>query len=407
MKFKSNRRNFLKSASVAGATAFIGSKVIAADLSGRSVNSPADSSDFTITKLDFIRLKGNSGYRSIYLAAKTAGGHEGLYGPIDSDAALMADKLLKNKVIGENGLAHEFIWNKMYDTDRHSRGSHYMMGMSAIDNVLWDLKGRIFNMPVYRLLGGDRQKVQVYGSCLGFSHEPKKLQAKAQELKEEGYVHQKWFLRDTPPSEGPKGRAESVETVRLLREALGDDADIMIDVFSTWNLPYAVAWAKQVEPYNLRWFEEPLPSANLDGYVELSRETSVPIATGEHFYGRWDAQNFLEKDAIRVVQADPEWCGGVSELVKICNIASVHGAQVIPHGHSIHAAMHVVASQSTDVCPLVEYLINKMNGRYYSFEKEPPRPENAILTLPERPGFGIELDESKITEKETISWRDL
>ena len=97
-----------------------------------------------------------------------------------------------------------------------------------------------------------------------------------------------------------------------------------------------------------------------------------------------------------MVQADLEWCGGVSELVKICAIASVHGAHVIPHGHSIHAAMHVVASQSPDVCPLVEYLIGKMDGNYYHFEKNAPRPVNGKLTLPDRPGFGIELDSSKI-----------
>ena len=107
------------------------------------------------------------------------------------------------------------------------------------------------------------------------------------------------------------------------------------------------------------------------------------------------------------MQADPEWCGGVTELVKICAIASVHGAQVIPHGHSIHAAMHVVASQSARVCPLVEFLIRKMTGDWYYFESTPPKPVNATLTLPEKPGFGIELDASKIKKREMITWRDL
>jgi L-alanine-DL-glutamate epimerase-like enolase superfamily enzyme len=309
--------------------------------------------------------------------------------------------------MGMNALAHEAIWYRLFESNRHSRGSHYLMGMSAIDNVLWDLKGRIFGQPVYRLLGGNRDRVRVYGSCLGFSQERDALQSKARELKAQGYMHQKWFLNQTRPEDGPAVMAENVEKVRLLREALGEDADLMIDVLFSWDLPYAAAWAKKVEKYHLRWLEEPVPAANLDAFIELSRETSVPIATGEHFYGRWDVQKFLRNDAIRVVQADPEWCGGVSELVKICAIASVHGAHVIPHGHSMHAAMHVVASQSPDVCPLVEYLINKMEGEYYSFEKKPPRPVNGILTLPARPGFGIELDDSKIRSREVISWRDL
>ena len=363
--------------------------------------------NLVISKLEFIRLTTTSGQASIYVTAETEGGNKGIYGPIDADAVLLADKLLVKKVLGRNALEHEAIWNDLFDSNRHSRGSHYLMGMSTLDNLLWDLKGKIFGQPVYKILGGNRKQVQVYGSCLGFSQEPEKMQAKARELKAEGYTHQKWFLNKTSPQDGPAVMAENVEKVRLLREALGDEIDLMIDVLFNWDLPYAVAWAKRVEKYNLRWFEEPVPASNLDAFIELSRETSVPIATGEHFYGRWDVQKFLKEDAIRVVQADPEWCGGVSELVKICAIASVHGAHVIPHGHSIHAAMHVVASQSPDVCPLVEYLIGKMDGNYYHFEKNAPRPVNGKLTLPDRPGFGIELDSSKINKREIITWRDL
>jgi L-rhamnonate dehydratase len=360
-----------------------------------------------ITKLDINRITGKSGFSALYISIGIENGIEGIYGPIDSDAALVADRLLKEKVLGQDALAHEAIWNRLFGSDRHSRGSHFLMGISAIDNVLWDLKGKLFKRPVYRLLGGNRDQVDVYGSCLGFSLEPEAMQAKARELKAEGFTRQKWFLNSTSPNDGPGVMNENVEKVRLLREALGDDADLMIDVLFNWDLPYAAAWAKRVEQYNLRWFEEPVRSAYLDAFVELSRSTSTPIATGEHFYGRWDVQNFLEKDAIRVVQADPEWCGGVSELVKICAIASVHGAHVIPHGHSLHAAMHVVASQPHEVCPLVEYLINKMEGTWYSLEKHPPRPKNGVLTLPDRPGFGIELDPAKIDTREIISWRDL
>jgi L-rhamnonate dehydratase len=105
-----------------------------------------------------------------------------------------------------------------------------------------------------------------------------------------------------------------------------------------------------------------------------------------------------------VVQADPEWCGGVSELVKICTLASVHGVHVIPHGHSLHAAMHVVASQPVEVCPLVEFLIQKMQT-HYDVETHQPRPINGLLELPNRPGFGIELDESKIQDMRPVSWQ--
>ena len=112
------------------------------------------------------------------MTAETEGGNTGIYGPIDADSALLADKLLTKKVLGRNALEHEAIWNDLFNSNRHSRGGHYLMGMSTVDNLLWDLKGQIFRQPVYKILGGNRKQVQVYGSCLGFSQEPKKCRQK-------------------------------------------------------------------------------------------------------------------------------------------------------------------------------------------------------------------------------------
>jgi L-alanine-DL-glutamate epimerase-like enolase superfamily enzyme len=170
-----------------------------------------------------------------------------------------------------------------------------------------------------------------------------------------------------------------------------------------WQLDYAIAWAKQVERYRPRWIEEAFPMTQLDSFVKLRQATSVPVATGEHFYGRWEVQEFLKAGAISVVQSDPEWCGGVSELMKMCAIASVYDAQVIPHGHSVHAALHVIAAQSPATCPLAEYLINKMSY-YYWFEKNPPTPVDGRIALSERPGFGIELDDARIEKREQVKF---
>ena len=360
--------------------------------------------DVKVTKVDILQVTGKNKRRALYLKVHSDAGVAGLYGPIDAEAAMLVDTFFKQRLVGQDALAGEAFWDRMFRASRHSRGSHYLMGLSAVDNALWDLRGRLFGLPVYRLLGGSRNTVQAYASCLGFSQEPSALQAKAKELTAQGYRHQKWFVRDRGPSHGPEGVKKDAEVVRLLREAVGDDVDLMFDAFWAWDLQYALAWSRRVECYNPRWIEEPFQSANLDAFIEFSRETSIPVATGEHFYGRWDVHKFLQADAIMVVQADPEWCGGVSELVKMCTLASVHGANVVPHGHSIHAAMHVVASQPVEVCPLVEYLIQKMS-RYYDMEKHPPRPVNGLLELPDRPGFGIELDESKIEDIHPVSWQ--
>lgn len=395
------RRSFLASLAVLGAAPRLGGLAQAAPVGSAGGSKRGD---LKITKVEILQLTGKNKRRALYLKLHSNQDAFGLYGPIDNEAAMMVDRFFKRGLIGQDPLATEAYWDKMFKASRHSRGSHYLMGLSAVDNALWDLRGRRFGLPVYRLLGGSRDKVRAYASCLGFSQEPPALQAKARQLKSDGYRHQKWFVRSRGPSYGPEGVEADAKIVRLLREAVGDDVDLMFDAFSTWDLNYALDWTRRVEQYRPRWIEEPFPSANIDAFVELSRETSIPVATGEHFYGRWDVHNFLEAGAISVVQSDPEWCGGVSELVKMCTLASVHSVNVIPHGHSIHAAMHVVASQPVEVCPLVEFLIGKM-GSYYQFEKWQPKPVNGMIELPDRPGFGIQLDESKIADVRAVTWQ--
>jgi L-rhamnonate dehydratase len=386
------RRSFLTGLAALGVAPHLG------------VSAEIKRANLKITKVEILQITGKNKRKMLYLKIHTNEGPAGLYGPIDNEAAMFVDRFFTRGLIGQDPLAYNSYWDKMFRASRHSRGSHYIMALSAVDNALWDLKGRLLGLPVYRLLGGSRNKLRAYASCLGFSQEPSALQSKARELKRQGYQHQKWFVRDRGPSHGPGGVEEDVKVVRLLREAVGDNVDLMFDAFWKWDLQYALAWTRRTEQYRPRWIEEPFQTANLDAFIELSRETSIPVATGEHFYSRYDVHKFLKADAIMVVQADPEWCGGVSELVKICTLASVHGVNVIPHGHSLHAAMHVVASQPVEVCPLVEYLIQKMNS-YYDFEKHQPKPVNGILELSDRPGFGIELDESKIEDIRPVSWQ--
>jgi L-rhamnonate dehydratase len=274
-----------------------------------------------------------------------------------------------------------------------------MMAISAVDNTLWDLRGRYFNAPVYRLLGGpSRAHAEAYVSTLGFSLEPEAARAKAIEFKDQGFRYQKWFMA-YGPGDGPAGLAKNVELVRVLREAVGEEVDLMFDAFQGWDLNYALAWAKQVERYRPRWIEEAFQADKIESFAQLRRSTSVPVASGEHIYGRREAGEYLKAEALNVLQTDPEWCGGISELMKICAIASLHDVPVLPHGHSLHAALHVVLSQSPMTCPLVEYLFLKMSS-YYHFEKSPPRPAGEKIALPERPGFGIEIDPAK-AEKQT------
>jgi L-rhamnonate dehydratase len=338
---------------------------------------------------------------ALYLRITTGEGIEGLYGPIDREAAIVVEGQLAPFLKGKDPLAVEALWDQMHRLNRHSRASHYMMAISAVDCALWDLRGRYYNSPVYRLLGGPtRAAATVYGSTLGYSVEPDRIFERARNLKAQGFRHQKWFLA-YGPGDGNAGLEKNVNLVRTLREAVGPDGELMFDAFMGWDINYAMAWAKRVEPFAPRWIEEAFHPDKLESFAALRRTTSVPVATGEHFYGRWEVQRFLRNEAISVVQADPEWCGGVSELVKIATLCSSFDAQLIPHGHSIHAAMHVSASQSPMTCPLNEYLILKMQS-YYHFEKDAPVPVNGQIALSERPGFGIELDSTKATRMDVV-----
>ena len=214
---------------------------------------------------------------ALYLKIKTDQGLEGFYGPIDAEAARVVHAQLKEFLNGKDALAVETLWDQMHRRNRHSRAGHYMMGISAVDNALWDLRGRYFQAPVYRLLGGPtRQQAEVYGSALGYSVEAGKAGPRGASLKAEGFRHQKWFLA-YGPGDGPEGLVKNVALVRELREAVGDDVDLMFDAFMGWDLNYAIAWAKQVERYRPRWIEEAAHADKVHSFAELSRDQADRI----------------------------------------------------------------------------------------------------------------------------------
>jgi L-alanine-DL-glutamate epimerase-like enolase superfamily enzyme len=343
---------------------------------------------------------------AVYVKLRTKGGLEALYGPIEHEQVPVLVRDLAPFLAGRDPLAVGELWDRMYRLNRHGRAGHYMMAISAADNVLWDLRGRLLGLPVFRLLGGGRPRVPVYASCLGFSLEEGRVEEKVRALGAEGYRAQKWFLAHGP-AEGRAGLLKNVALVRRAREAAGDGVDLMFDAFMGWDLPYALAWAKEAEPFRPRWIEEPFQPDRLESFVALREATSIPVATGEHLYGRWEVERYLAARAIHVVQADPEWCGGTSELVRIATLASAHDAHVVPHGHALRAALHVIASQSPATCPMGECLLVKFVERehpwyFCHFEQEPLRLERGEVILPESPGFGIALDPSRVERQEPL-----
>jgi L-alanine-DL-glutamate epimerase-like enolase superfamily enzyme len=149
--------------------------------------------------------------------------------------------------------------------------------------------------------------------------------------------------------------------------------------------------------------EEPVPPDRIGDLAAIRRASTVPIATGEHEYTRWGFLQLLQADAVDVIQSDPDWCGGISELVKICTLASAYGRQVVPHGHSLHAAVNVIAAQSPATCPLAEYLVVHQPTKQ-NFQRKIMQPVGGVIVLPTAPGLGLDLDEGKIDQRVEMTW---
>ena len=337
-----------------------------------------------------------------YIRITTNAGVEGFYGPCETRAEEAIRNLLGRSLVGRDPLAVDTIWQRMTSGAHRYTGYHYIIGVSYLDNTLWDLRGKFFDAPVYKLLGGSRNVLDTYVSCIDQSMEPDRVRESAAELKQEGFFGQKWFPSRNRRSWGQKEYEEDVELMRILRETVGPNYDIMIDPLLTWNLTYAMKWCKDVEQYRPRWLEEPVPTAYQIGALARLREmTFIPIASGEHNYGMRDAFDLLNAGAVDVLQIDPEWGGGITELVKICHLAQLYNVIVCPHNQRVTANYHIVASQPEFVCPFVEYLMN-VNPNLYYFDKNQIVPKNGQVTIPDLPGLGVELDESKVVKRELV-----
>lgn len=337
----------------------------------------------------------NGVLKGTYVEIDTDEGLSGIFGPIFEEQVPLIKVRLAPYLIGRDPLAGEFLWDVMYRQDRHARKGYQMLALSALDCALWDLRGKVAGLPVYRLLGGPtRDRVPCYASMLGHSLDHGLIRERAQAVAAQGFKAQKWFFR-YGPGDGLEGLERNVAMVRTVREAVGPHVEIMLDAFMAWDMTYAIRLIERIEEFHPRWVEEALPPDRIGDFAQIRRTTRVPIATGEHEYTRWGFLQLLQADAIDVIQADPDWCGGISELVKIGVLASAFGRTVFPHGHSVYAALNVIAAQPPMVFPMVEFLLRSQPYAQY-FHAGRLWPEGGSLPLPTAPGLGIVLDEAKI-----------
>jgi L-alanine-DL-glutamate epimerase-like enolase superfamily enzyme len=314
------------------------------------------------------------------------------------------DQYLKPLLIGADPWDIELLWQHMYrKTMAFGRKGIGMVAISAVDIALWDLLGKAAKQPTYRLLGGrTKPRIPVYASRL-YSTPLDELAREATKYKEQGYKAMKLRF-GWGPTDGAEGMHKNVALVRTCRQTVGDGIDIMADAYMGWSLDYAKRMLPLLEPFNLRWLEEPVIPDDIHGYAELRRRTSIPIAGGEHEFTLYGFREMIEAKAVDYIQFDTNRVGGLSAARKISALAEAHSIPVIPHAgqmHNYHIVMASLNSPMAEFFPPVDVEVGN-ELFWYIFDGE-PKPKDGFIDLDENvPGLGLTINEAALKQFNVI-----
>jgi L-alanine-DL-glutamate epimerase-like enolase superfamily enzyme len=275
-----------------------------------------------------------------------------------------------------------------------------LAAISAVDIALWDILGKSAKQPVYRLLGGKtKERIPVYASRL-YSCPLDELAAEAKRYKDDGYKAMKLRF-GWGPTDGAAGMQRNIELVRTVRETIGDETDVMADAYMGWTLDYAKRMLPLLEPFNLRWLEEPVIPDDIHGYAELRRSGHIPIAGGEHEFTIYGFRELLDARAVDYIQFDTNRVGGITQARKIAALAEAHSIPVIPHAgqmHNYHVVMASLNSPMAEYFPVVDVEVGN-ELFWYIFDGEPKAKDGFIDLDENASGLGLTLNEKSLSEK--------
>jgi L-rhamnonate dehydratase len=314
------------------------------------------------------------------------------------------DLYLKPLLIGADPWNIEFLWQHMFrKTMAFGRKGIGMAAISAVDIALWDLLGKSAKQPVFRLLGGrTKPRLPVYASRL-YSIELSELAAEAKRYKKDGYKAMKLRF-GWGPTDGAAGMQQNVTLVKTVREAVGDGIDVMADAYMGWTLDYAKRMLPLLEPFNLRWLEEPVIPDDIHGYAELKSYARIPIAGGEHEFTQYGFRDLLQARAVDYIQFDTNRVGGITQARKISALAESYSVPVIPHAgqmHNYHVVMASLNSPMAEYFPIVDVEVGN-ELFWYIFEGEPKAKEGFVDLDDNLPGLGLTINEKALARFEVI-----
>lgn len=335
---------------------------------------------------------------------------EGIYGIGESgvvwgqEAVEGAIRHLQSLLVGQDPFRTEFLWQQMHRRGFFPAERIFCSAMSAIDIALWDIKGKVLNQPVYNLIGGlTRDKVVCFPNNTGRTLN--ELLDSCRQAVKDGWKFvragcmETGMVGDRVILEPAAAVRQTVKTLEAMRTAVGPDIGITCDVHTRLDTPDAIRLCKMVEDLDIFFMEDPLRSENPASYATLARHTSVPIAAGEQWATKWSFRQVIEEELINYARFDLCIVGGITEALKVAHWCETHYIKLAPHNPlgpvSTAACLHLDLATDNfgaQECPSVPgTTLTDLFPVQVPFEK-------GHLLVPERPGLGIEFDESMVAK---------
>lgn len=300
----------------------------------------------------------------------------------------------------------EDIWTTLYRAGFYRGGGIMMSAISGIDQALWDIKGKLFQAPVYELMGGAcRDKMRVYSWVGG--DRPSDVGKAAREKLEEGFTAVKMNATEELQMIDSYDKIDAVlERVAAIRESCGRAFGIAIDFHGRVHKPMAKVLAKKLEEFDPMFLEEPVLCENMEAFSEIAAACNIPIATGERLYSRWDFKRLLHAGGVDIIQPDLSHAGGITEVKKIASMAEAYDVALAPHCPlgpiALAACLNVDATCYNAVIQEqsigIHYNVGK-NVLDYVNNREDFAFTDGFVSLPRKPGLGVEVNKELVEEE--------
>ena len=322
---------------------------------------------------------------------------------------------MSDYIIGKDPARIEDIWNTLYRAAFYRGGPVLMSAMAGIDQALWDIKGKVHGVPVYQLIGGAcRDKMRVY--CWVGGDRPSDVAAAAKEKMAEGFTAVKMNATEELQIVDSYAKIDAVlERVASIRQACGKYFGIAIDFHGRVHKPMAKILAKKLEEFDPMFIEEPVLCEHMEEFADIARATSIPIATGERLFSKYDFKRLLNAGGVSIIQPDLSHAGGITEVRKIAAMAEAYDVALAPHCPLGPIAL--ASCLQVDAVSYNAYIQEQSMGIHYNvgksvmdyvLNKEDFTFVDGHAKLPSLPGLGVEVNRELIIEenKTPHSWKN-